>query len=50
MKLVHFSIRVTPQLKRLIVKEAKVLGLGTSKRVRDILESRYAYELTLLKR
>ncbi len=46
MQLIHFSIRVTPQLKRIISREAKALKIGTSKRVREVLESRYAYELT----
>jgi len=50
MKLVHFSIRITPKLKRIISREAKGLEIGTSKRVRDVLEARYAYELLQVKR
>jgi hypothetical protein len=42
MKLVHFSIRVTPQLKRLIRRDAKDQQVGTSAVVRAILMETYA--------
>ena len=44
MKLVHFSIRVTPQLKRLLTRYAKRTGLGTSAYVRAHLELLYVPE------
>ena len=44
MKLVHFSIRVTPQLKRILTRYAKRNGMGTSAFVRAHLESLYESE------